>query len=124
MTSDETIKILKMIPLIVFPRQPEAIKMAIVALKSNWTVEKRREQAEWLKQMCCPTKFSFNFVNLERNINEAFGLNEPTLEEKVAEVFKKWDNTLTDEENLSGHYKRAIEVCREYFRTHKEELEI
>jgi hypothetical protein len=83
MTNDEAIKILDDTRDYCTKDLNEALKLAIAAIKSNWTVE-----------------------------------------EKVAEVFKgDFDNDLSDDQNIALHYKKAIEICREHFKTHPKELE-
>jgi hypothetical protein len=119
MTNDEVIKkLLKIKEMLCTVEESHAIDTAIAALKDNWPVEKRRQKAEGLKE-----QISCNYAPSLKKIDEAFGLNEPGLEEKVAEVLKKWDNNLTDEENIDSHCKSVIEVVREYDRTRKEEVE-
>jgi hypothetical protein len=119
MTNDEAIKILDDTRDYCTKDLNEALKLAIAAIKSNWTVEKRKERAEWLKNQVFQ-----DFNTYMEKIDCAFELQEPTLEEKFAEVFKRdFDNDLSDDQNIALHYKKAIEICREHFKTHPKELE-
>jgi hypothetical protein len=107
--------------------QNEARNMAITALKSNWTVEKRKERASWLKNQGLRTVYVKGveddkniFLDTEK-VDEAFELQESTLWEKVAQVYCKPEHEKTDvNANLM---KDVVEICREHFLTHPKELD-
>jgi hypothetical protein len=109
------------------PEYKGVYSMTITSLKSSWTVEKRKERAEWLKRNIK----TYDIIHEEITkiaIEKAFELQEPTLEEKFQELRKKhdkqypssgafWDAVGKDFELASRDY------FRDYFKTHPQELE-